>query len=96
MSPGNGTRLVNALPQGKLLYLPKMGHALHVASCRCMKQLDTGKDATRVPGLAAGIIDWLRGTFQSLRPATRARQDTAQGHWQIAPRLIYPGPVWQT
>lgn len=62
--PGNGKRLVKALHHGELLYLPKMGHALDPASCRCVKQLDTGKDATLVPGLAAGIIHWLRATFQ--------------------------------
>ncbi|MGH8225173.1 MAG: alpha/beta fold hydrolase [Gammaproteobacteria bacterium] len=58
--PGNGKRLVEALPNGTLLYLPRMGHALDVAPCRCLKQLDTGKDATLAPGLAAGIIHWLQ------------------------------------
>jgi len=58
--PGNGKRLVRALPYGKLLYLPKMGHALDIAPCRCMKQLDTGKHAKLAPGLAAGIIHWLQ------------------------------------
>lgn len=58
--PGNGKRLVHALPHGRLLYIPKMGHALDVASCRCIKQLDTGKDATLAPGLAASIIGWLK------------------------------------
>ncbi len=58
--PGNGKRLVNALPNGTLLYLPKMGHVLDVASCRCVKQLDTGKDATLAPGLASGIVRWLK------------------------------------
>ncbi len=62
--PGNGKRLVRALPHGKLLYLPDMGHALDVAPCRCVKQLDTGKNATLAPGLAAGIIRWL----QMLKP----------------------------
>jgi pimeloyl-ACP methyl ester carboxylesterase len=58
--PGNGKRLINALSNGTLLYLPKMGHALDVASCRCVKQLDTGKDATLAPGLASGIVRWLK------------------------------------
>ncbi|MGH8127482.1 MAG: alpha/beta fold hydrolase [Gammaproteobacteria bacterium] len=58
--PGNGKRLVKALPHGKLLYLPKMGHALDIAPCRCLKQLDTGKDATLAPGLTEGIVRWLK------------------------------------
>lgn len=58
--PGNGKRLVKALPNGKLLYLPKMGHALDVASCRCLKQLDTGRHATLAPGLTEGIVRWLK------------------------------------
>lgn len=58
--PGNGKRLVGALPYGKLLYLPKMGHALDVAPCRCVKQLDTGRHTKLAPGLATGIIHWLQ------------------------------------
>lgn len=58
--PGNGKRLVNALSNGTLLYLPQMGHVLDVASCRCVKQLDTGKDATLAPGLTGDIVRWLK------------------------------------
>ncbi|HEX5314781.1 MAG TPA: alpha/beta fold hydrolase [Gammaproteobacteria bacterium] len=58
--PGNGKRLVKALPHATLLLLPRMGHALDDADCRCVRQLDTGKDATLAPGLAAGIVRWLQ------------------------------------
>ncbi len=61
--PGNGKRLVKAFPHAKLLYLPKMGHALDVAPCRCKKQLDTGPDATLAPGLTAGIVRWLKSLY---------------------------------
>ncbi|MGH8428554.1 MAG: alpha/beta hydrolase family protein, partial [Gammaproteobacteria bacterium] len=57
--PGNGKRLVAVLPRGTLLYLPKMGHALDIATCGCVKQLDTGKDAVLAPDLAPGIVHWL-------------------------------------
>lgn len=59
VAPGNGKRLVRTLPHGKLLYLKNMGHALDDASCRCAKQLDTGKEADLAPGLTAGIVRWL-------------------------------------
>jgi pimeloyl-ACP methyl ester carboxylesterase len=58
--PGNSKRLVKAIPDAKLLYLPQMGHALDIAHCRCVKQLDTGKDAKLAPGLTDGIIQWLK------------------------------------
>lgn len=58
--PGNGKRLVGALPNGTLLYLPKMGHALDIVPCQCRQQLNTGTDAKLDPRLVPGIVRWLK------------------------------------
>lgn len=60
VQPGNGKRLVKALPHATLLFLPRMGHALDPASCQCARQLDTGPDAQLDAGLVPGIVRWLR------------------------------------
>lgn len=60
VQPGNGKRLVKALPQATLLVLPRMGHALDAASCQCARQLDTGPDAELDAGLVPGIVRWLK------------------------------------
>lgn len=52
--PGNGKRLVKALPHGKLLYLPQTDHDL------TLEQEGIGKDATLAPGLTNGIVHWLK------------------------------------
>lgn len=52
--PGNGKRLAKALPDGTLLYLPRMGHDF------TLEAAGSGKDATLAPHLVAGIVHWLK------------------------------------
>src|SRR5699024_9916189 len=77
--PGNGKRLVKALPHGELLYLPEMDHDL------TLEQEGIGKDATLAPGLTAGIVDWLDNLKESLNNSITVIPDGAQRRSGILP-----------